>query len=73
MIEFIEWRVFIASLAIGLLFVYIVKPNMKTIYVFPNPENIDKIQYVDHTNTCFNFDKQEVSCNDNNSENYIVQ
>jgi hypothetical protein len=71
--EFIDWRVFIVSLAIGLLFVYIVKPNMKTIYVFPNPENIDKIQYVDHANTCFDFTKQEVSCNDNNIENYIVQ
>lgn len=74
MVEFIDWRVFIVSLAVGLFFVYMVEPNMKTIYVFPTPENIHKIQYVDHSSTCFDFDKQEVPCSTNeNIENYVVQ
>ena len=72
MIEFIDWRVFIVSLAIGLLFVYVVEPPMKTIYVFPTPENVDKVQYVDHVDNCFDFKPVETSC-ENKTENYIVQ
>lgn len=74
MIEFIDWKIFIISLAIGLLFVYIVEPPMKTVYVFPTPENVDRIQYVDHTETCFDFMPQETQCsNEDTIENYSVQ
>jgi len=73
MIEFIDWRVFIISLAVGLLFVYLVEPPMKTIYVFPTPENVEKIQYKDHVDTCFDFKPIETDCNNANIENYVVQ
>ena len=73
MIEFIDWRIFIISLAIGLLFTYLIKPNMKTIYVFPTPENVDKIQYVDHVDNCFDFKPVETKCDEDTTENYMVQ
>lgn len=74
MIEFIDWKYFIFSLALGLLYIYIVEPPMKSIYVFPTPDNVDKIQYVDHTDTCFDFQAHEVACGDDvEIENYTVQ
>lgn len=75
MIEFIDWKTFLVSLALGLLFIYVIEPPMKTIYVYPTPENIHELQYVDHTNNCFDFEKKEVTCPNDESkiENYIVQ
>jgi hypothetical protein len=54
--------VFILSLAIGLFFVYIWGPELKTIYVYPTPENTGKIQYKDTANNCFIFTSKEVKC-----------
>lgn len=75
MIEFIDWRVFIISLAFGLLYIYIIEPPFKQIYVFPTPDNIGKIQYVDDSDNCFNFKSSEVACpqNEDHIENYLVQ
>ena len=43
--KFISVPVFIISLTIGLFLAYITAPNPGVIYVYPNPDNIDKIQY----------------------------
>ena len=60
--KFINVPVFIISLALGLLMVYLSTPGPDIIYVYPTPENINKIQYKDETGTCFGFTQQEVSC-----------
>jgi len=56
--KFINIPVFILSLAIGIFLVYIFVPEERKIYVYPTPENVDKIQYKDKTGTCFSL-KQE--------------
>jgi hypothetical protein len=60
--KFIHFPTFLISLAIGTFMVYMIQPNKKEIYVFPNPENIDKIDFKDKTDTCFGFEEEEVSC-----------
>ena len=53
---------FIISLAIGIFIVYIQAPEHTTIFVYPNPDNKDKILYRDRTDTCYKYSSQEVSC-----------
>ena len=66
--QYIKLNVFIISLAFGLLAVYITMPDTRKIYVYPNPENIDVLQYKDKTDTCFKFKQNEVACPKNDSE-----
>jgi|UniRef100_A0A6C0DHK8 hypothetical protein len=60
--NFINLRIFLISFAIGLFFVYIYGPEMKTIYIYPSPENVDKIVFKDKADNCFHFQPYEVNC-----------
>jgi len=53
---------FLISLAVGLFFVYIYGNDMKTIYVYPSPENVHQILYKDKADNCFTFEASEVKC-----------
>ena len=46
-IKFIHVPIFLISLAIGALFVYLTHEEPTVIYVYPTPDNINKIQYKD--------------------------
>ena len=43
-------------------------PDLRTIYVYPTPENVSILQYKDKTGTCFSFSQEEVICPTNPSE-----
>ena len=58
----ISLPVFIISLSIGLLFVYLSTPPPTVIYVYPTPENINKVEYKDKADNCYQFKSTEVSC-----------
>lgn len=60
--KFISLPIFIISLAIGLFLTYITIPEPKIIYVYPTPNNIDKLQYVDKANNCYKFKANKVKC-----------
>jgi len=59
---------FIISLAIGLFFVYITKPDPTIIYVYPSPNNSSNVQYVDKADNVFSFDYNKVKCPSDESE-----
>lgn len=61
-LEYISFPIFIISFAIGLFFVYIYGPEMKTIFIYPSPENIDKVIFKDKADSCFSFQANEVDC-----------
>jgi hypothetical protein len=68
LLNYISLSVFLTSFAIGLFFVYILGPDTKRIYIYPSPENIDKILFKDKADNCFYFKEEEVECpNDSKS------
>ena len=60
--KFINMPLFIVSLAFGLFIVYISMPPTQVIYVYPNPDNENKISYKDKAENCFSFTSTEVLC-----------
>ena len=65
---FINIYVFMISLSLGLLYMYFNKNEKKIVYVYPTPENTDKIQYQDFADNCFEFESQKVNCDSNVKE-----
>jgi len=45
---------------------------MKNIPVFPRPDNIGLVQYMDQADNCFEFEMEKVACN-KDTKDYIVQ
>jgi len=60
--KFVSLRVFLISVAIGIFFVYLSQPTPTMIYVYPTPDNVDKVEYKDKADNCFQFESQEVRC-----------
>jgi hypothetical protein len=66
--KYINFPVFLVSLAIGILFVYLFQPELNVIYVYPTPDNQNKILYKDKTENCFKFNAEEVECPDDKTK-----
>ncbi len=65
--DYISVPIFLLSFAVGLFFVYMFGPEMKTIYIYPSPENIDKMLFKDKADNCYIFEEELVDCpKDNN-------
>lgn len=60
--NFINLPLFIISLAIGLLFVYLNETPKRVIYIYPSPYNIDKFSYKDKAGNCFKYSYNSVKC-----------
>ncbi len=60
--RYIDFRIFLISLALGLLLVYLFQPSPTIIYVYPTPDNANNIEYKDKANNCFKFNPLEVEC-----------
>lgn len=60
--KYINFPVFVISLIIGIIAVYVTLPDMRKIYVYPTPENVDALQLKDKADTCFSFKQKVVGC-----------
>ena len=62
LLNYISLPIFLISFTIGLLFVYLMGPEMKNIYIYPSPENVNKILFKDKANNCFYFEEENIEC-----------
>lgn len=62
LLNYISLPVFFISFVIGLFFVYILGPEIKTVYIYPSPENVDKVLFKDKADNCFYFEEEVVDC-----------
>ena len=60
--KYINIYVFIVSFALGLFFVYTTLGDMRTIYIYPSPENAELMIYRDKASQCFAFEQKAVEC-----------
>lgn len=60
--KYISLPIFLISFICGLIFIYILGPEKKTIYIYPTPDTIHKILYKDKSNTCFKLNKNIINC-----------
>jgi len=70
--NYISLRAFLISFAVGLFFVYALGPEIKTIYVYPTPENVNKILFKDKADNCFHFVEEIVECPKDKSKISVV-
>lgn len=71
-LEYISIPAFLFGLFIGILFIYILGPNSKEIYVYPSPENVGKLLYKDKADNCFILREDKITCPKNKSEISII-
>ena len=62
MFKYIDIKIFLISLSIGLLYVYLAEDYKKVIIMYPTPDNVKNTQYKDKTNNCFSYNLKEVTC-----------
>jgi hypothetical protein len=61
--KFINIPVLIISFLVGLFAVYYsMSGDMRQIYIYPTPDNVQLLQFKDNTGTCFEFKETEVTC-----------
>jgi hypothetical protein len=61
-LNYISLPIFVISFAIGILFAYLLGPEIKTVYIYPTPENVDKVLFKDKAENCFYFEPESVEC-----------
>lgn len=68
LINYISIPIFFISFAIGLFFVYVLGPEMKTVYIYPSPETVDKVLFKDKADNCFYFNEEIQNCPNDESK-----
>lgn len=63
--NYLNFKYFLVSFAIGILYIYLTDDYKKVIIMYPTPDNIDKYTYVDKSNKCFNYKLTEKECDGN--------
>ena len=61
-LNYISPKIFLICLTLGLFIVYITSSTPTVIYVYPTPDNVDKLQFKDKANNCYEFTYEEVKC-----------
>lgn len=62
MLKYIHLPLFIFSFIIGFIFVYILGPDKKVMYIYPTPFNNSTYQFRDKVDNCYEFKSNKSKC-----------
>ncbi len=71
--KYIDLKIFIVALSIGLFYTYITDDYKKVIVLYPTPDNIKEYQYKDKSDNCYTYDLNEVNCPDDENKYQTVK
>jgi hypothetical protein len=71
--KYIDFKIFIITLSIGLFYTYITDDYKKVIILYPTPDNIKEYQYKDNSDNCYTYDLNEVNCPDDENKYQTVK
>jgi len=60
--KYLNIKLFIVSLSVGLLYIYLSEEYKKVILIYPTPDNINKYLYKDKADSCFKYELSKVTC-----------
>tara|TARA_B100000123_G_C25690136_1_gene410410 strand:- start:787 stop:1020 length:234 start_codon:yes stop_codon:yes gene_type:complete len=66
--QFIDFKVFLISLSIGLLYIYLSEEYKKVVVIYPTPDNVNKYIYKDNADNCFSYKLDETQCPSNSDK-----
>ena len=62
MFKFINKKIFVCSFFMGILFILFFEQEKDKVFVYPTPDNIKDVEYVDKNNTCYEYNEELVEC-----------
>ena len=71
--KYFDIRIFLASFALGIFFVYITYNENRKVYVYPSPENANLIQYKDNADQCFEFQETPTQCSNDKQQTFQIK
>ena len=60
--QYLNFKWFLISMAVGLFYIYIAEEYKTTILICPTPDKLKEYQYRDKTDNCFSYDLETVEC-----------
>ena len=60
--KFISFPILICSFVVGLIFVSLSKEPTEKINVYPTPDNVDDIEYLDKAKNCYKYQATKINC-----------
>lgn len=69
-LQYFDFKYFLISFAIGLLYIYITDEYKKVIILYPHPHNLNKYTYKDKADNCFKYNLKKTKC-PSKQENYV--
>ena len=67
-----NWFSFAFAFLLGIIYVYISSPPIRSIIKYPTPYNANKIVYMDHNRQCYKYSAEEVKCKESSLTQPII-
>jgi hypothetical protein len=60
--KYVSISILISSFLVGIIYIYLSKPELKIVKISPTPDNSDEFLYKDKAGNCHKYEPIEVEC-----------